>query len=143
MAISLTVFPRVNVTESFSESASLVPGPLPEKIISVTPDTFVPTIQITFTDLSVTVAGAYDLSLFSLNSILHLTRGSSDKYEELIEASSFSTIPTTRQVISYKPDPRSIRTVTYAIQTDLSTYSITQDVWNNYSVGRDILKDYV
>ena len=144
MALTKTSFIKVDATESFTDSAELEVIIPAEKIVDVTSDFITQYITIVFTDTTVTVSGTYPLSVFNLNNILHITRGSSDKYETPEATSGFDISPITRQIISYVPDSRNTKLITYTITTDTaSVYTITQLVWNNYSIGRDALKEFV
>jgi hypothetical protein len=143
MPLSKGEFNKVDVTEQFSESVTLE-SEMSETISSVTSDFLNEFVNISFSGTSLTVSGAYPTIMFGLNKVSHITRGSSDNYEKAEESPTFDMPKETRQVISYEPDPRSMRTVTYTITSNLGTpYTITQDVWNNYSTGRDTLKEFI
>lgn len=144
MALTKTTFQKVNVTEFFTDTVDLEVVMPVEKITSVTSDFISQYVVLSFTDTTLTVSGAYPSNVFGLNTISHITRGSSDKYESPETSSGFDISPVTRQIISYIPDSRNTKLITYTVTTDKdSIYTITQLVWNNYSTGRNTLKEFV
>lgn len=149
----VTVNQAFNATVTITSPPGEVGAPTPVITIGqVTCDLAIPNITITKAGATVTFNGSHSLALFNNNQITYITRGSSDKIESPRQATSFGSLnPATEQVFKYVPDPTTMKIATYSIEA-ISTLAgvptteivtVTQEVENNYNIGKDTLKGYV
>jgi hypothetical protein len=142
---SKTEFDEVFVETEFSDSVSitfddLILGEITDVVSSILEDS----INITFTTDTVSISGKYTLELFDQHVLKYITRGSSNRFETERITDDFSKIDAnTEQIFDYSPDSRNMITITYTIETTEGDVEVTQDVFNNYSIGRDQLEEYI
>jgi hypothetical protein len=141
--ISKTEFIDVFVEAVFTDSASITFDLPTDNITNVIPSIEFESININFTTTTVTVSGKYDLEVFDQVAIKYIERGSSDIIQTPIIVDNFEIIDAnTNQVFDYQPDNRNLIVISYNIITTDTNFVVTQNVFNNYSIGRDKLGNY-
>lgn len=144
--LSTTTLNPYFINQEFTETISVTytdPESANNEVLSVSPLVPVNSININFTNTDITISGYYDASIFDQNIIKTITRGKSDKLEAPTEVRSFNSINTTKQVISFKPDPRNSITFSYEVITSDGQDIVTQEVLNDYSRAIPSLKGLV
>lgn len=100
-------------------------------------------VTISNTVDTVTITGKYGIDIFDNKSIKHITRGSSNLLEQFKTSLNFDELDSTRQVYDYSADPRNNIVITYTIDTTEGMLQVTKTIQNEYSSGRDALREFV
>jgi hypothetical protein len=112
-------------------------------LISVSTSLESPGVTISNTVDTVTITGKYSIDIFDNKSIKHITRGSSNLLEQFKTSLNFNELDSTRQVYDYSADPRNSIVITYTIDTTEGMLQVTKTIQNEYSSGRDALREFV
>lgn len=137
----------VLVEQTFAETISVTyTAPESSFIVSVTCDTLIPKINVSFTEASVSIEGFYVLDTFPRSEVQHVAKASSDILEIPTTASQFVDVPPNREVISYRATPIQSKIVTYTITVseggEITTGLVTQLVEMDYTPGKNALQRY-